>query len=257
MGKPKTTRPRRASAAARKAPRAPAKRALAPALKKRADALRAAAQARARKRGRAAVAHIRELREHIADDYFDIGQALVTLGDEDVVRALGYDDRATMLRAELDLSVTTADKLVELATRVDRSVLRTLDQERAAAVLALVDATPEPDTFEGLLTKPFALPGGEEPMDLRAAPVEAIKGAARTLRQGRVPPGKRGKGFTTTPEERAAFAEAIAPVERDRGLRAATTFRLVASRKGHGPVVEVRIPLRMFDAAVRLLAKGK
>jgi hypothetical protein len=140
--------------------------------------------------------------------YGDVGHALITLRNTAVALALGYDDVATMLRAELDLSVDTAHKLIELATRVDRSLLRELQQERAAAILALVDATPADDTVEDLLRAPFAFPPPletfhEEPVGpfSRAAPESSkcllfptwrTRGVALNLpvreQEGRCPP---------------------------------------------------------------------
>ncbi|MBK8694012.1 MAG: hypothetical protein IPN17_17435, partial [Deltaproteobacteria bacterium] len=99
----------------------PPKKPLPAALAKRAKALHDAAQGRLVEQGREAIALIRDRREAIADSYFDIGQALITLKSEAIAQALGHADVATMLRDELDLSVTTANKLIELATRVDRS----------------------------------------------------------------------------------------------------------------------------------------
>ncbi len=234
---------------------APKKPALAPALAKRAKALHDAAVARLAEQGREALALIRERRRRIAEDYFDIGVALVTLKTGAMAAALGYDDVESMLREELDISMTTANELVELATRVDRSVLRELSRERAAAVLALVDATPEDDTVEGVLERPFTLPNGER-VDLRTGPVEALHDAARALRHARGVGASKG-GFTTTPEQRAAFDALIEPVSRAKALRGLVSFKLVASRKAHGPLVESRVPLRDFAAVAKLLAKRR
>jgi hypothetical protein len=246
----KTTTP----AAAKKRPAAPApqKRPLPLALAKRAQALHTAAQARLVEQGREAIALIRDRREAMADSYFDVGQALITLRSEAIAQALGYDDVAAMLRAELDLSVTTAAKLIDLATRVDRSLLRELQLERAAAILALVDATESDDTPEQLVAKPFRLSMGGT-LDLRTAPVAEIKAEARTLRQGRASAKKPVKGFTTTPAERKAFAALVAPVVKDKALRGVATFKLLASREEHGPLVESRIPLKEFARAMGLL----
>lgn len=226
------------------------------ALEKRAKAAHAAAQARLVEEAREAIATIRARREDIAESYFDIGQALVTLTRETVALAMGYADVAALLREELDLSLGTAKKLIELATRVDRSVLRTLQQERAAAILALVDATPEDDTLEALLERPFPTPDGGK-LDLRAAPIDAIKDLARTMRQDRAAKDKRPEGFSTTAAQREMLKGLVATVTRDKSLAAITSFRLVASRKAHGPLVESRIPLKEFARVVALLAKPR
>jgi hypothetical protein len=245
--------PRKPKAAPAKSP---PKRPLPAALAKRAKALHDAAQARLVEQGREAIALIRDRREAIADSYFDIGQALITLKSEAIAQALGHADVATMLREELDLSVTTANKLIELATRVDRSLLRELQQERAAAILAVVDATPDDDTPEALLAKPFRLRAGGT-LDLRTAPVAAIIDLARTLRQERAPATKRTAGFTTTPADRKAFAALIAPIAKDKALRGVASFKLIASRGEHGPLVESRVPLREFERAAALLLKRR
>ncbi len=230
----------------------PTKKPLPAALAKRAKALHDAAQGRLVEQGREAIALIRDRREAIADSYFDIGQALITLKSEAIAQALGHADVATMLRDELDLSVTTANKLIELATRVDRSLLRELQQERAAAILAVVDATPDDDTPEALLAKPFRLPSGDT-LDLRTAPVAAIIDLARTLRLERAPSTKRTAGFTTTPADRKAFAALIAPIAKDKALRGVATFKLIASRGEQGPLVESRVPLEDHPRVATLL----
>jgi len=230
----------------------PAKRPLPAALVKRAQALHEAAQARLVEQGREAISLIRDRREAIADNYFDVGQALITLKSEAIAQALGYEDIAAMLRAELDLSVSTAAKLIELATRVDRSLLRELQHERAAAILAVVDATEEDDTPEQLLAKPFRLPEGGT-IDLRTAPIVDVKALARALRHQRAATKKPARGFSTTPADRKAFAALIAPVAKDKTLGGVATFKLLASREEHGPLVESRVPLKDYPRVVALL----
>lgn len=252
-----TARAKKPAAPAPRKPAAPAPKPKLPAaLAKRAKALHDAAQDRLVAQAREAIALIRDRREAIADDYFDVGQALVTLKSQAVALALGYDDVPAMLRAELDLSLDTANKLIDLATRVDRSHLRELQLERAAAILALVDATPADDTLGDLLAGPFPVAGGAA-LDLRTAPVAAIKDLARALRQKHAPAAKRTAGFTTTPADRKAFAALVAPVTKDKALRAATSFKLIASREEHGPLVESRVPLRDFQRVMGLLAKRR
>lgn len=233
----------------------PPKRPLPAALAKRAKALHDAAQQRLVEQGREAITLIRDRREAIADSYFDVGQALITLRSEAIALALGYDGVPAMLRAELDLSVSTAAKLIDLATRVDRSLLRELQQERAAAILAVVDATEEDDTPDELLAKPYRLADGGT-LDLRTAPVAEIKGLARALRQQRATT-KPARGFTTTPADRKTFAALIAPVMKDKALRNTATFKLIASRGEQGPLVESRVPLKDVPRMVALLHKGR
>ncbi len=116
----------------------------------------------------------------------------------------------------------------------------------------MVDATEEDDTPEQLLVKPFRLPEGGS-IDLRTAPIVDVKALARALRQQRAATNEPARGFSTTPADRKTFAALIAPVAKDKTLGGVATFKLLASREEHGPLVESRVPLKDYPRVVALL----
>jgi len=58
---------------------------------------------------------------------------------------------------------------------------------------------------------------------------------------------------TASPADRKAFAALIAPVAKDKTLGGVATFKLLASREEHGPLVESRVPLKDYPRVVALL----
>gem|GEM_PF-5990801 len=61
----------------------------------------------------------------------------------------------------------------------------------------------------------------------------------------------------SSPADRKAFAALIAPVVKDKTLRGAATFKLIASRGEQGPLVESRVPRKDLQRVAGLLHKGR
>jgi len=140
----------------------------------------------------------------------------------------------------------TAEQLIALVKRLSRTMLETLGRERANAMLALVDATPADDAVGDVLGATINLPSGEK-LVVRDASTAEIYAAAKAFRDARaVGQTKRSPGFTTTPDERARFAKSAKHWQR-KDVKDVVTTRLVASRKEHGALVRVELPLAVWE----------
>ncbi len=231
---------------------APAKPALPVALAERAKALHAARQGRLARVAHAAIARIRERQIDIAANMVDIGLALAELKAAGVAESIGRAGFGDLCAQELNMAVSTANALVALATRVPREIVTRFGPDRARALLELVDATPEDDTPEEMLTAKVALPSGRT-LDVAAASARELRDAAKELRDAR--PEARARGFSATVKEKRRFAAVMRALDG----AGASTGRLIASRDEAGAKVrfEVRLSeLEAFASALRKAAKG-
>lgn len=193
------------------------------------------------------VALIRRRRADITEGFFEIGEALARLKAKGA-KALGYDSFAALCTAELDLSLTHADRLVSLVTRVGRSDAVRLGQDRSAALIELSDAIPKGPAPTALESARLKLPDGKT-FRVDKATTRQIREAAKAIRAAR-PDGKASRGRTTTVEERA-FAATLQARLREKGL-AAAKVTVVATRAGHP--ADLRIAGVAIDAVAKLRA---
>ncbi len=158
---------------------------------------------------RADIALIHRRRARITEDFYDVGEALVRLKAPGVAASLGYPSFSALCAAELGLSATKAAQLVDIVRGTTRDDAVAFGQDRVAALLALADATPEVDSATSLAHAKIALPSGKI-LEVGRATASAIWSGAAELRAAR-PASKRGRGLTTTPEERrdASTLEAL------------------------------------------------
>jgi hypothetical protein len=185
------------------------------------------------------VALIGRLRARIGEDFYEMGLALQRLKQPAAFGALGYPSFSALCAAELDMSVTKAEVLVGLAARVPRALAARTGQDRATALMALADATPEEDTPADLERAHLRLPDGKA-LDVAKASTLAIFAAARAIRAAHPKAGKP-RGRTTTPEERALGASL------EQHLRAAgakqVRVEVLATKPGAGADVRIRLSL--------------
>lgn len=229
--------------------------ALPKALAVRAKALHAQKQARLLAKGREAIARIKEAQVDIAANMVDIGLALADLQDDGVAEALGRASFAEVCELDVGMPISTANRFIALATKAPRTLVTSLGPDRAHAVLELMEATPEDDAAEALLTAKIALPSGRT-LDVAEASTEEIRYAAKELRGARAnKAGKRGRGFTATPTEKKAFT-GLAKRLKAIGHEGA---KLIATRDGEGAKVRFEVRLAQVSAfaeALRTAAKG-
>ena len=214
------------------------------ALQKNADAASAAHVKRLAAEGRAAIAEVKACRTSIDGDYFAMGLAVKALKQKGVAQALGRADFAEICAKDLDLSVTKAAQLVTLVTRLTRATVQLLGRDRACAMMALVDATPDDDSVDELITATLRLPSGRK-LVVADASTEAVWSAAKEFRLASGAAKQPARGFTASAAERTLFAKATKRWQR-KDLAAAVSVELKATRKTHGAEVAVRMPLALW-----------
>ncbi|MDB4928580.1 MAG: hypothetical protein JWM10_1064 [Myxococcaceae bacterium] len=196
-----------------------------------AAAAHAARVARLKLTGERAITRVRDLRARIEDDFLEIGQELARLDQPGMVEALGYESFAALCEEALGMSLPKAKQLIAITTRLSVELARALTQDRAAALLALVDATPEDDEPEAVLRATLTLPDGAK-LDVDKASTQAIWEGARAIRRAEVAKaGKRSRGRTVSPDEQATAAAIAKAIQRVEAL-ATTEVTLKAGAKG-------------------------
>nr|MBK7069711.1 hypothetical protein [Deltaproteobacteria bacterium] len=246
MATPKRTRTSPPTASPKPAPKA---------LVERARTLHEARRQRLAADGFDAIARVRERRADISASFYDVGEALVVLQREGIAEALGCADFDAICRDHLDLSPSHARRLVDLVARLTRGLAVSLGVDRASALMALVDATPDDDAPADILHATLVLPSGAK-LDVDKAPTEAIYAAAKELRQAAAPSAKRARGLTTSAAERSRFAAATKRAAGDARFEGIEP-RLVARGRVKGAAVRVDVPLDLWEAMVSAVVRAK
>jgi hypothetical protein len=220
------------------------KKTLSPALAKRAAEMAAGKRRRLAEEARADIELIRRRKDEITERFYDIGEALVRLLRPGVAEAIGHESFGALCEKELAMSPTKARQLVAIVRGVKRGDALRWGQDRAAALLALAEAMPEPDAAALLAGTEHRLPSGRT-LDLGKASMAALWEAARELRAARTITTKRGRGLTTTPEERAGAAR-LERALHEAGLPMARVTPVAKNRAGAQVRIE-RVPLAEID----------
>jgi hypothetical protein len=229
-----------------------AKRKLPLALAKRAEQEVAAKRARIEADGRADVDLILRRQARIAEDFYDIGEALARLKRDGVAEALGRGTFREVCEKDLSMSLTTAEELIAIVTHVPRKDALRMGQARARALIALASATPEADTAASLEKTTRKLPSGKT-LDVAKASVRELHAAAKDLRAA-APRAARPKGRTTTPEERARAAT-LQTALHTAGL-ARARVAVVATKPGQEADVRIEgVPVSALDKLRAALGK--
>lgn len=183
------------------------------------------------------IALIERRRKRIAEDFYEIGQALRDLKSRKLYVALGFASFAEMVEGRGLMSVRTAEKLIEVVEAVPRVRALELGAEKAYALARLAASTPEPDDVEQLLTKGVKV--GRRKKDVTTLSTREIEEVARDLRPKARP--------TPTEREARALARALQAALRRAGAREATVG---LDREAF----VVRMPRRSAEAVTRALA---
>jgi len=132
-----------------------------------------------RRRAEALLALVQRRKQHITEDFYDIGEALRELLRKKLYEPLGFASFDDLVRAHDLMSVEQARKLVALVEHMPREEALRLGQEKAYALVAYTLATPEPDVPADLVRADAKL--GDKPLsetsvrDIKAAAAEARK----------------------------------------------------------------------------------
>ena len=197
------------------------------------------AQSAAAKRAEELLELIARAKERIAEDFYEIGEALREIQKKKLYVALGHRSFGELLTKRKVMSARTAEKLIEVVSALPRSKALDLGVERSYALARLSAATPELDSAESLLAKGVKV-GGRKKSVANLSTRDLVK-AARAAR-----PAKKDA-------ERDAAARAARSLQaalRKAGAKGATA----APRKtSAGWVVEVEVGVAAVESVVRAL----
>lgn len=229
-----------------------AKKKLPLALAKRAEKEVAAKRARLAAEGRADLELVRRRQARIAEDFYDIGEALQRLKRDGVAEALGRATFRELCDKDLSMSLTAAEELIAIVTHVPRKDALRMGQARARALIALASATPEADSATTLEKTTRKLPSGKT-IDVSKASVRELHAAAKDLRSAG-PKATRPKGRTTTAEERGRAATLQAALQT-AGLPRARV-EAIATKPGQEADVRIQgVPMSALDKLRAALGK--
>lgn len=204
---------------------------LTPALAKRAAALAEAARARLLKQAREDVALIKRRKAEIAEAFYDIGEALLRLRKDPVPKLLGFKGFGDLCKRGLDISASTAARLIEIVERLPRRDALKWGKERAVALIELADATPAADSPQKIDPKVLGK------LDPKRATTRDLQELAQKVRAKKK---TTSRGRTTTAEERALAAKLQAALRKD-GTRTATV-EAVATKPGAAAKLRIELP---------------
>ncbi|MBK8697677.1 MAG: hypothetical protein IPN17_36870 [Deltaproteobacteria bacterium] len=217
----------------------------------RAKAAHAARMERVAKSAWEAIDRVRALRRGIESDFLEIGTALVALKADGIPEALNLPSFEAVLETHLDISLTKAEQLITVATRVRRELAEQLGQDHAAALVELADATPDDETPDDLFNATLTLPDGAR-FVVRDEKPPRLRAAAAMFRQARS--AKKGRGLTTSPTERRMLSAIRAQARTVKAL-ARARFDLKATHHTDGADLVVRIPLSHITELASALSK--
>ena len=214
------------------AKRSSTKRPLPAALAKRASVLSRQKSARILAAARSDIALLRRKRGDIAAAFYDMGEALVRLKDPDVYRAFKQSSWEAFCRAELAMSESQAERLIEVVqhmTREDAIKLGTFS--KASSVARLVQATAADETVAHAIRKGVVV--GKRRIDVNRASVRCIAEATREIPRAR---GTRGRHLS---DDDAALAKKLSRTVARLGLDAKLTAKAGVPGKGGRLLIDV------------------
>lgn len=112
-----------------------------------------AAASAAAKRAEALLELIARRKGRIAEDFYDIGEALREILDKKLYVALGHRSFGELLEQRAVMGRTQASKLVSIARAVPRKQALDLGPEKAYALLQYARATPDVDSVASVLAE--------------------------------------------------------------------------------------------------------
>ena len=239
MAKPR--KPARGARAAVKAPKLPS------ALVKRAEALAKGKIARIVAAARRDIAFIRSKRGEITAAFYDIGEALLRLKKPEVPRAFGRPSWDAFCTADLRMSATQAQRLIDIVESMSREEAVALGTStKASSVAELIGATPEDDTVRDALRGKVVVHG--RTLDVKNMSAGAIAAETKAVRTRT---SKRGRGVSEAGRKRIA---ALAKSLRALGLTA--TVALKAGLMNREAKVTIVAPLSELHALGKSLTKS-
>ena len=210
------------------------KQTLPAALAERAGALSRQKTARIVTAARGDIALLRRKRGDIAAAFYDMGEALVRLKDPDVYRAFKQPSWEAFCRAELSISESQAERLIEIVrhmTREDAIKLGTFS--KASSVARLVQATAADETVAHAIREGVVV--GKRRIDVKRESARGIAEATREVPRAR---GTRGRRLS---DGDAALAKKLARAIGRLDLDARLTAKAGLAGKGGRLVIDVAL----------------
>jgi hypothetical protein len=189
------------------------------------------------RRAEALLKEIARRKARIAEEFYDIGEALRELQHKKLYVALGHGSFGEMLSSRNVMSRSQAHKLIAIVSTLPRDKALTLGSEKSALLVRYSIATPAVDTPEWLLEQ-GTLPGGKKVADASAREIQAAAQKVRSSPAKKLPPEE------VQAQKSARAAQAAL---RKRGAKGALVS---AVRKPGGMWLHIEIPV----AAVGILA---
>ncbi len=175
---------------------------------------RDAALARNRKRLAELLALVRRRMTEVVEGFYDIGEALREILDHKLFAVAGHKSMRAMLSAEKLMSFRQASKLITVVRRVPREDALALGQERAYALVAYADATPEDDSPSALLAS-NARVGDKSVQSASLRDIEAATKETRAKQKAKRPPTAAQRARSKAD---AALVKVVRAALRDAGV---------------------------------------
>ena len=174
------------------------------------------------------LAEIGRRKARVAEEFYDIGEALRELSHKRLYSALGHRSFGELLSARKVMSRSQAHKLIALVSALPRDKALALGSEKAALLVRYSGATPEADPPAWLLER-GSLPGGKKVSEASARDLQLAATQARR------------KHAKLSPEEMQAHkgARAAQAALRKRGAKGAVAS---AVRRRDGMWLHIEIP---------------
>ncbi len=140
-----------------------------------------AAKAELQGRGEALIAQAVALEERIAKSFWELGRVLMTMRDEAVHHALGFERIDDCIASRIGIAPTLAWKLITVAEQLPRAHAVKLGQEKAYALVELARVTPAIDSAAALVEADVEI-GGKPVSQASLRELQAAAAAARPKR---------------------------------------------------------------------------
>ena len=184
-----------------------------------ASAKRASSSARARAED--LLAEIARRKVRIAEDFYEIGEALRELLHKKLFLTVGYKSFQEMLQARAVMSISQANRLITLVSSMPREKALAVGSEKAFLLVDYAKATPEPDTAAWLLDE-GKLPGGKKIADASTreivAATKAVRakhGTAKAKSDDQIAAEKEARSMQAALHKRGAKSAIVSTAKRD------------------------------------------
>ncbi len=193
------------------------------------------------------IAFIRSKRGEITAAFYDIGEALVRLKKPEVPRALGRASWEAFCTADLQMSATQAQRLIDIVQSMSRDEAIALGTStKASSVAELVRVTPEKDTVADALRGKVAVRGRK--IDVTKMSANAIDAETKKARKRTT---GRGRNVSAADRKRVA---ALTKSLRTQGLTA--TIEIKAGLMNREAKISIVAPLSELHALGKSLARS-